>query len=150
MNREFILTEVTLFIFIAVATASCSQIPLQTPTPTQAGNPTPPSDFVTISDGKFMLEGRPYYFVGANFWQGMNLGVDGAKGDRALLVAELDRLQRIGVTNLRVMGSSEGPNTEPDRMVPALMVSPGIYDIDESTIAIIASHANDLMQVKNP
>lgn len=25
-----------------------------------------------------------------------------------------------------------------------------VYDIDESTIAIIASHANDLMQVKNP
>jgi mannan endo-1,4-beta-mannosidase len=75
-----------------------------------------------------MLNGQPYYFVGANFWQGMNLGVDGPSGDRDQLTAELDRLQRIGVTNLRVMASSEGPNTEPYRMVPALMVSPGVYD----------------------
>jgi len=75
-----------------------------------------------------MLDGHPYYFVGANFWQGMNMGVDGPSGDRVQLVAELDHLQRIGVTNLRVMASSEGPNTEPYRMVPALMISPGVYD----------------------
>jgi mannan endo-1,4-beta-mannosidase len=56
--------------------------------------------------------------------------VDGPGGNRTLLVAELDRLQRIGVTNLRVMAASEGPNTELYRMVPALMVSPGKYDAD--------------------
>lgn len=75
-----------------------------------------------------MLNGRPYYFVGTNFWQGMNLGVDGPRGNRELLAQELDRLQGIGVTNLRVMAASEGPNTEPYRMTPALMTSPGEYD----------------------
>lgn len=89
---------------------------------------TVPPGFVTVSDGKFMLKGDPYYFVGTNFWQGMNLGVDGPTGDRNLLILELDRLQRIGVRNLRVMASSEGPDTEPYRMVPALMVLPGVYD----------------------
>jgi mannan endo-1,4-beta-mannosidase len=84
--------------------------------------------FVKASGGKFLLDGRPYYFVGANFWQGMNLGVDGPSGDRARLVRELDRLRDLGVTNLRVMASSEGPNTEPYRTVPALMTSPGEYD----------------------
>ncbi|MEN6559931.1 MAG: mannanase [Acidobacteriota bacterium] len=84
--------------------------------------------FVTVKDGKFMLSGRPFYFVGANFWQGMNLAVDGPSGDRPRLLRELDRLRDLGVTNLRVMASSEGPNTEPYRMVPALMTSPGEYD----------------------
>jgi mannan endo-1,4-beta-mannosidase len=84
--------------------------------------------FVTIKEGRFRLAGRPHYFVGANFWQGMNLAVDGPGGDRARLLRELDRLRDLGVTNLRVMASSEGPNTEPFRMVPALMTSPGEYD----------------------
>lgn len=88
----------------------------------------PVSGFVTAQNGHFMLGDQPYYFVGVNFWQGMNLGVDGSSGDRAALVAELDRLQALGVTNLRVMSSSEGPDTEPYRMTPALMTAPGEYN----------------------
>lgn len=84
--------------------------------------------FVTISDGHFIVAGRPHYFAGANFWQGMNLAVDGPSGDRSRLTEELDQLQRLGVTNLRVMAASEGPNTEPYRMIPSLMIAPGAYD----------------------
>jgi mannan endo-1,4-beta-mannosidase len=84
--------------------------------------------FVTMSEGKFMLAGRPYYFVGANYWQGMNLAVDGPGRDRSRLVRELDRLEELGVTNLRIMAASEGPDTEPHRMTPALMISPGVYN----------------------
>lgn len=87
-----------------------------------------PAAFVTVSDGQFMLAGRPYHFAGANYWQGMNLGVDGPGGDRARLVEELDHMQELGITNLRVMASSEGPDTEPYRITPALMVSPGVYN----------------------
>ncbi len=84
--------------------------------------------FVTVSRGRFMIQGRPHAFVGVNFWHGMNLAVDGPEGDRARLRAELDRLRKLGVTNLRVMAASEGPNTEPHRVVPALMLAPGEYD----------------------
>jgi mannan endo-1,4-beta-mannosidase len=84
--------------------------------------------FVTARDGKFILDGRPYRFAGANFWQGMNLGSGGPGGDRTRLLQELERLRELGVTNLRVVAASEGPNTEPHRIVPALMLSPGVYD----------------------
>ncbi len=97
-------------------------------TTSKPGAKAPAAAFVTVKDGRFMLTGKPYYFVGANFWQGMNLAVDGASGDRPRLLRELDRLKDLGVTNLRIMASSEGPNTEPHRMVPALMISPGEYD----------------------
>jgi len=128
MNKKYIFAGIILLI-IAITIASCfSQTPTQAPVPTQSNRPTPPSNFMTVSNGKFMLNGHPYYFVGTNFWQGMNLGVDGSKRDGELLTSELDRLQRIGVTNLRIMAASEGPNTEPHRMVPALMTSPGVYD----------------------
>gem|GEM_PF-155075 len=102
----------------------------------QSGSGAPPlnglmgveDEFVTVSDGKFMLGGRPHYFVGVNFWQGMNLAVNDSSGNRTRLGEELDQLQQLGVTNLRVMAASEGPDTEPYRMVPALMISPGVYN----------------------
>ncbi len=90
--------------------------------------PAASSAYVAVKDGRFMLAGRPHYFAGANFWQGMNLAVDGPSGDRPRLLRELDRLRGLGIANLRVMASSEGPNTEPYRTVPALMTSPGEYD----------------------
>lgn len=84
--------------------------------------------FVRAEGGKFLLGDKPYYFIGANFWQGMNLGVDGPSGNRTLLAQDLDGLQAVGVTNLRVMAASEGPDSEPYRMVPALMEAPGKYN----------------------
>ncbi len=92
--------------------------------------PDAPTAFVTVSDGHFMLFGRPHYFVGTNFWQGMNLGVAGPSGNRPRLIEELNHLQRLGVTNIRVMASSEGPETEPYRITPVLMISPGVYNQD--------------------
>jgi mannan endo-1,4-beta-mannosidase len=96
--------------------------------PAPAAITVAPNEFVSAAAGKFYLEGEPYYYAGANFWQGMNLGVNGSSGNRAMLRKDLDTLQQLGVTNLRVMASSEGPDTEPYRMVPALMISPGVYD----------------------
>jgi hypothetical protein len=64
--------------------------------PAHNGNPSNGPNYVTVIDDKFMLNGHANYFVGTNFWEGMALDVNGAKGDRNLLVDELDRLQQLG------------------------------------------------------
>jgi len=64
-------------------------------------------DFVSVRDGTFRLRGKPYAFVGANMWFGCYLGDAALAGGRARLVRELDRLQRIGATNLRLLAGSE-------------------------------------------
>ncbi|OZC01326.1 glycoside hydrolase 5 family protein [Rubricoccus marinus] len=87
-----------------------------------------PDAFVRVKDAHFVRDGQPYYFVGANLWFGMNLGSPEAGGDRERLVRELDRLQALGVTNLRVMAASEGPAGEPWRVHPAVQNAPGEYD----------------------
>jgi mannan endo-1,4-beta-mannosidase len=84
--------------------------------------------FVQVDGMRFEVDGRPYYYAGVNYWYGMNLGSNGPGGDRARLVRELDWLRGMGVTNLRVTAGSEGPNSEPWRMVPALQTEPGVYD----------------------
>ena len=84
--------------------------------------------FVYIQDGQFQRDGKPYYFLGTNFWYAMNLASKGEGGDRERLVAELDHLQALGITNLRIVAGSEGPDTEPWRMKPTLQPAPGQYN----------------------
>ena len=86
--------------------------------------------FVTVRGTEFHLDGRSYHFVGANYWQAMNLASRGPGGDRQQLLRELDEMKAHGITNLRIMAASEGPDSEPLRMVPALLQAPGVYDVD--------------------
>jgi mannan endo-1,4-beta-mannosidase len=86
------------------------------------------SDFVKVNNTHFEIADNKYYFLGTNFWYGLNLGSKGAGGDRERLNRELDRLQALGINNLRIMAGSEGPDTEPYRMVPALQKEPGVYN----------------------
>ncbi len=81
--------------------------------------------FVTVDRERvtFVRDGRPYRFVGANLWYAMNLGA--TEGDRARLVRELDRLEALGVRNLRIVALSEGPDSEPWRIVPSAQPTAG-------------------------
>lgn len=88
------------------------------------------SQFVQVKDTHFTIDNKPYYYMGTNFWYGMNLGSKGTGGDRKRLIRELDALKAMGVNNLRVVAGSEGPDTEPYRMVPAMQTAPGVYNQD--------------------
>ena len=85
-------------------------------------------DFVTIKNGHFQKGNRSYFFMGTNFWQGMNLGAEAPYGDRAQLERELDHMKKLGITQLRILALSEGPGTEPYRIVPANQNKPGVLD----------------------
>jgi mannan endo-1,4-beta-mannosidase len=90
-------------------------------------NPASAREFVRVRDRGFIIGDRPYHFAGVNFWFAMHLGAEHG-GDRARLVRELDHLHRLGITNLRIMASSEGPSSEPQRIHPAVQEAPGRYD----------------------
>jgi mannan endo-1,4-beta-mannosidase len=83
---------------------------------------------VRIKSGLFERNGKPFVFVGANFWQGMNLGSKGPGGDRARLIRELERLRIAGVKNLRIVALTEGPDTSPYRVTPSNQPAPGQFD----------------------
>jgi len=53
-----------------------------------------------------------YRFFGANMWYLPNLGAP-KTGDKARLDRELDQLARLGVTNVRIMAATEGPDELP-------------------------------------
>ena len=83
--------------------------------------------FVKVKGTQFMRNGKPYRFMGANYWQGMNLGSQGESGDRNRLKRELDQMRSLGITNLRILALSEGPDGSMLRLRPSVQDSPGIF-----------------------
>lgn len=97
---------------------------------TETVTPGTSNPFISVEDGQFIKNGEPWYFVGTNFWYGMHLGADNEYADRERLVRELDMLADLGMNNLRVLASSEGPDDGKWRVLPSLMPKPGIYNED--------------------
>jgi mannan endo-1,4-beta-mannosidase len=63
--------------------------------------------FVRRHGTALRLAGERYVYVGTNMWYAAYLGADAPYGNRARLQRELDRLLAIGVTCVRMLGSSE-------------------------------------------
>jgi len=94
-RRQFLRTAALAAPFIA---SGCAQF---------SARKTPGSEFVSIRNARFELRGKPYFYVGANMWFGCYAGDAALPGGRARLVRELDRLQSMGVTNIRLLAGSE-------------------------------------------
>lgn len=84
--------------------------------------------FVTVENGHFLKDGKPYYYVGTNFWYGAILGSEGQGGDRNRLVKELDYMKKIGIDNLRILVGSDGERGVTTKVEPTLQVKPGVYN----------------------
>ena len=66
-----------------------------------ANKPAQDPNFVKMENGHFVKDGKPYYYVGTNFWYGAILASEGQGGDRERLGRELDKMKEMGkVTNL--------------------------------------------------
>src|SRR6516225_839793 len=98
-RRDFIKTTALALPLIATGCAGTST---STARPRRTGN-----DFVTIRNRRFELRGRPYFYVGTNFWCCCYLSDAGLPGGRERMVRELDNLQSIGVKNIRLLAGSE-------------------------------------------
>lgn len=83
---------------------------------------------VSVRDGRFERHGKPYYYVGTNFWYGAILGSEGQGGDRARLARELDALKAAGMDNLRILVGSDGRRGVTAKVEPTLQTAPGVYN----------------------
>jgi len=84
--------------------------------------------FVTVQNGEFVRDGEKVTFVGTNFWYGPIIASEGRGGDRDRLHRELDTLKAIGVTNLRILVGSDGPEGVAYKVEPVLQLEPGVYN----------------------
>ncbi len=78
-----------------------------------------------------MLNGKPYYYIGTNYWYGGLLGlVKNENKGIERLHKELDFLRSKGVVNLRVMAGVEGAGEiqGEQRVKPALQTAKGIFN----------------------
>ncbi|HEY9284187.1 MAG TPA: cellulase family glycosylhydrolase [Pyrinomonadaceae bacterium] len=86
---------------------------------------------MSVKGHQFQLNGRPYYYVGTNYWYGGLLGLekDGRRGVERLR-RELDFLRANGVTNLRLMAGAEGAGliNGVERVGPPLQPRQGEFD----------------------
>ncbi|RKD20225.1 beta-mannosidase [Pelobium manganitolerans] len=88
------------------------------------------NDFVKVQNQHFTVNGKPYYFIGTNYWYGGLLALQkDPKHGKQRLIEELDFLKSKGVDNLRVLVGSEGEGkiNGVDRVKPVLQKSQGVY-----------------------
>ena len=84
--------------------------------------------FVKVVDGHFQRNGKPYYYVGTNFWYGALLGSEGRGGNRERLCQELDDMKAMGIDNLRILVGSDGEEGVLTKVEPTLQKAPGVYN----------------------
>ncbi|HZL44174.1 MAG TPA: mannanase [Verrucomicrobiae bacterium] len=65
------------------------------------------SDFIKVRNGRFEYRGRPYSYIGTNLWYGCYLCDPNLSSGRQRLTRELNFLQKLGVTNIRILAGSE-------------------------------------------
>lgn len=85
------------------------------------------NEYVKVKGTQFVLDGKPFYFTGTNFWYGIYLGSPGVTGDRERLKRELDNLKSLGLTHLRILAAAEDSYMNKS-VKPFLQPKPNVYN----------------------
>ena len=86
------------------------------------------NEFARVVDGQFIVDGKPYYFIGTNMWYAAILASEGEGGDTLRLFRELDFLKDLGVDNIRILVGADGESGIHSKIEPILQPEPGIYN----------------------
>lgn len=86
------------------------------------------SKFVTVQNGKFLLDGKTHNYIGTNYWYAGLLG--NSEQGKKRLKKELDFLKAKGVENVRVMAAVEGEGlvNGVQRVQPAYQSKQGVFN----------------------
>jgi len=90
------------------------------------------TSFVSVKEHQFILNNKPYYYIGANYWYGGFLGLEKNKNKGIeRLCKELDFLVSKGVSNLRVLAGVEGSGqiNGVQRVTPSLQPHKGVFNV---------------------
>ena len=118
---------------------ACARMPL-------AASPLPPSvplpGGLAVRGTRLVRDERTFLASGLNYWGGPVLARDpGAAGwDRVR--RDLDQIQALGVNVVRTLGATEGPDTEPLRIVPSIQFDRG--RTDPAGVAGVVRFADEL------
>jgi mannan endo-1,4-beta-mannosidase len=77
---------------------------------------------------RFFRDGKPFFVSGFNYWAGLPLSREGNTAGWDQVRRDLDGMQAAGINMIRTMGATEGPDTEPQRIVPTLQPAQGQYE----------------------
>lgn len=112
--------EIILYAIVVLFTFSCTR--------NKENSTSNEQPFVKQREGHFEIDGKPYYFIGTNFWYGPILGSTGEGGDRNRLLEELDLMKDNGINNLRVLVGADGLAGQEVKIRPTLQITPGVYN----------------------
>jgi mannan endo-1,4-beta-mannosidase len=114
----------------AAAVAGGSLLPSCAHTPSGPALATAPElpGGLTVKGTRLVKGGKPFFISGINYWAGPTLARDGNQPGWDQVRRDLDGIQAAGLNMIRTCVATEGPDSEPYRIVPTIQPAMGQYD----------------------
>ncbi|HXX70498.1 MAG TPA: hypothetical protein VEK07_25170 [Polyangiaceae bacterium] len=107
---------------------SCIDVPVASPPPPPIVPRERLPGGLEVRGGRFYRDDAPFFVAGMNYWAASTLARDAGAAGWDRVRRELDALQALGINVIRTMGATEGPDSEPWRIVPSIQSREGYYD----------------------